>query len=219
MIRLLFFGFAFSFCAISSAQDIFLVCSPTVNICVQIWKDGGIYFQVKLENKLIVEPSNIGMILEKQGDLLLNNSIATHSTSSVNEFISSPVPEKRKMIPDHYNLLQIKFKKYCSLQFRVYDDGIGYRWLAFIKDSVQIKNEIADFRFPSGTYAFYPGIHKRDDLDIFHTSFEELYPVRMLDSIRENELAFNPVLVNKELQSLTWMIILECSWLETQEII
>ncbi|PWT95595.1 MAG: alpha-glucosidase [Bacteroidetes bacterium] len=196
MNRILAILFVISLSTNSFALDTLLVCSPGKNICVQIWKDSGIKFQVNLDGKMIMLPSEIGMELVNKGDLILNNSIASHSVSSVNEIIISPVPEKRKSIPDRYNLLQIKFKKNCSLQFRIYDDGIAYRWLTFIKDSVKVKKENASFRFPSHTTAFYPGVHKRDDVDIYHTSFEELYPLRKLDSIGKNEIAFNPVLIN-----------------------
>ena len=145
---------------------------------------------------MVLLPSEIGMILKSSGDILMNNPVSHSQQSSHNGEIVSPVPEKRKIIPDNYNLLEISFKKNFSLQFRVYDDGIAYRWLTHFPDSIFVQNETADFRFPENSSAYYPGIHKRDDADIFHTSFEELFPLRKLDSISKDELAFNPVLVS-----------------------
>ena len=63
------------------------------------------------------------------------------------------------------------------------------------KDSVIIQNEVAEFHFPGIPSAYFPGIHKRDDADIFHTSFEELYPLREVDKIEATEMAYTPVLV------------------------
>ncbi|HEX3934450.1 MAG TPA: glycoside hydrolase family 97 catalytic domain-containing protein, partial [Puia sp.] len=48
---------------------------------------------------------------------------------------------------------------------------------------------------PDRSSVYYPGIHKRNDADIFHTSYEELFTLRKMDEIRKSELAYNPVLV------------------------
>ncbi|MEO7802269.1 MAG: glycoside hydrolase family 97 catalytic domain-containing protein, partial [Ginsengibacter sp.] len=40
-----------------------------------------------------------------------------------------------------------------------------------------------------------PIIHPREDVDHFHTSFEELYQFKNVDSISKNDLAYTPVLV------------------------
>ena len=178
------------------ALDTLTIKSPSGKILVQIWKNGSVRFQVRLNNQLVIKPGEIGMILKSSGDMLMNNPVSHAKQSSHNSEIVSPVPEKRKIIPDIYNLLEISFKKNCSLEFRVYDDGIAYRWLTHFPDSIFIQNEVANFYFPDGSSAYYPGIHKREDADIFHTSFEELFPLRKLDSISKDELAFNPVLVN-----------------------
>ena len=45
-------------------------------------------------------------------------------------------------------------------------------------------------------HAWAPIITKRDDADVYHTSFEELYPYKALDSLSNNDYMFNPVLVN-----------------------
>lgn len=144
---------------------------------------------------LIVAPSFIDMLLANGNHFSVNNSVKGSSQISKSEQIISPVPEKRKLIQDRYNELSIQFKKPYTIQFRVYDDGVAYRFLTRFKDSITIQNEIANFRFPGTPAAFFPGIHKRDDADIFHTSFEEQYPLRRLDSIVAKEMAYTPVLV------------------------
>ena len=91
--------------------------------------------------------------------------------------------------------MSIFFRKPYKVEFRVYDDGVAYRFLTSFKDSITIQNEVASFHFPESSAAYFPGIHKRDDADIFHTSFEELYPLRQLDSIKNTEVGYTPVLV------------------------
>ncbi|MEJ7589099.1 MAG: glycoside hydrolase family 97 catalytic domain-containing protein [Ferruginibacter sp.] len=53
------------------------------------------------------------------------------------------------------------------------------------------------FHFGKPT-AWFPQLQKRADADIFHTSFEEEYPLRKLDSIPQGALGYSPILVAPE---------------------
>jgi len=153
-------------------------------------------YRIYEDDKSILDPSEIGMLLKNDNNIFFKNSIASHSVKKISTQIISPVPEKRKSIADNYNLLSITFRQACKMEFRVYDDGVAYRFLTFLKDSVTINKEIAEFHFPGSPNVYFPGIHKRDDADIFHTSYEELFPLREMNKIGITELAYNPVLVS-----------------------
>jgi alpha-glucosidase len=175
--------------------DTLSVCSPNGNICVKIWMQKNLAYIVYHKGNLIVAPSLIDMLLANGKNFSVNNSIKSVSLKKEAQQIISPVPEKRKIIPDIYNELSIQFKQPYKILFRVYDDGVAYRFITQFKDSITIQNEVAEFHFPGSPAAFFPGIHKRDDADIFHTSFEEQYPLRKLDSIAADEMAYTPVLL------------------------
>src|ERR1700748_2886134 len=55
---------------------------------------------------------------------------------------------------------------------------------------------MSQFNFTKEAHAYAPIIQKREGADIYHTSFEELYQYKLLDSLSGNDLMFNPVLVN-----------------------
>lgn len=175
--------------------DTLSVCSPSGKVCVKIWMEKNLKYRINFNGKSILEPSEINMLLANGKGLSLNNQIKSHAIKKVDDEIISPVPEKRKNIRDHYNVMSLGFKQPYKVEFRVYDDGVAYRFLTSFKDSITVQNEIAEFNFPGSPSAYYPGIHKRDDADIFHTSFEELYPLRKVDSIKNTEMAYTPVLV------------------------
>lgn len=59
-------------------------------------------------------------------------------------------------------------------------------------------NEEAGFNFQPGTVVFYPQVTKRNDADIFHTSFEEPYIKAKLDTLSNDMFAFAPVLLQPE---------------------
>jgi alpha-glucosidase len=70
--------------------------------------------------------------------------------------------------------------------------------LTRFKDSVIVKNETALFKFTNGSKIIAPIVQPRDNQDKYHTSFEELYQNKSLDSVNENSLMFSPVLVDEK---------------------
>lgn len=175
--------------------DTLQVTSPSGNIRVKIWLKDQLYYSIALNDFCLLAPSAADLELVGEKKFSSNNRMISYSLKEVNSIIISPVPEKRKKIIDHYNMMTIKFKQPYIVQFRVYNDGVAYRFATSFKDSIFVGNEIAEFNFASKTSAYFPGIQKRGDADIFHTSFEEIYRLRDTDSIQSNELAYNPILV------------------------
>jgi alpha-glucosidase len=179
----------------AQSRDTLLVCSPSGKICVKIWMEKNLKYRIYDNGNSILEPSDIDMILANGQSFSFNNRITSSAVKKESHQIISPVPEKRRIIHDEYNVLSIVFKQPYKIEFRVYDDGVAYRFLTLFKDPVVIQNEVAEFHFPGSPSAYFPGIHKRDDADIFHTSFEELYPLREVDKIENTEMAYTPVLI------------------------
>ncbi|WP_018617427.1 glycoside hydrolase family 97 protein [Segetibacter koreensis] len=180
------------------SKDTLQVFSPSGKISVKVWMGQLCKYQVFYDNKTILEPSSIDLLLDKNRSLSANNSIKSSSIKKIREQIISPVAEKRRIVPDVYNLLTINFKQPYKVEFRVYDDGVAYRISTSFKDSSYINNEVAEFNFPGKPSAYFPEVKKRADADIFHTSFEEEYPLRKLDSIADGVLGYSPILVAPE---------------------
>jgi alpha-glucosidase len=176
-------------------NDTLKICSPSGKICVHIWMEKNVKYRIYENDLPLFGISEADMLLSNQTSFSVNNQILSHSTISVADEIISPVPEKRKKIQDRYNQIAIRFKQPYRMEFRVYDDGVAYRFQTAFKDSVTVEKEVADFHFNAKDSIYYPGIHKRDDADIFHTSYEEHFPLREMDEIRTHELAYNPALV------------------------
>jgi alpha-glucosidase len=167
------------------------VSSPDGSIKVTFSTDGPT-FAVSYKNRPLLLPSRIGLILQSANPTF---KVQKSSRRSNNSIIISPVPEKRKNIPDHYNELTLKFASPVSLVVRAYDDGVAYRWLTHFRDTLTIEYEKADFVFEGNPTIFYPQVVPREGVDIFHTSFEEPYQVKPLNSMHADSLAFTPVLV------------------------
>ncbi len=183
---------------IAFSNDTLRVSSPSGKIFVKVWMGKQLTYTISYDNKTILKPSSIDLLMENSRALSLNNAIRSSSVKKFSEQIISPVPEKRRIIPDVYNLLSIGFRQPFKVEFRVYDDGVAYRISTLYKDSVYINNEVAEFSFPGTPSIYIPLVQKREDADIFHTSFEEEYPLRKMDALLDGMIGYTPVLVAPE---------------------
>lgn len=180
--------------AISFAQKSPSLSSPDGKIQLDISLGDDVRFEVLHEGRQVVAPSAPALILSNGKRLGKSPVLQTVQNRSVRDTIFPPVAIKRKAIPDHFNELTLLFKGFFSLQFRAYDDGVAYRFLTNLPDSVTVVNEVAEFKMDKTAKIWYPQVVKRDGVDIFHTSFEEPYQIKPLDSIAPDVLMFSPVL-------------------------
>lgn len=176
------------------AQDSTLVYSPDKKIILTVKYHGRISYTIKYDDKVILQPSAINLFIKGQPSISDNIKIISKKTAQVDEKIVSPVPEKRRIIQDIYNQLTLKFSQPYSLLFRVYNDGVAYRIITRFTDSVIIQNEEAVFSFEPGKKILLPLIDPGQRADRYHTSFEELYQLKPIDSLTSGSFAYTPVL-------------------------
>jgi alpha-glucosidase len=168
------------------------VSSPNGLLQVSVMDGRSLQFSVRYKGTTILGPSEVGMLIRGNA---LSWAIRKTAVQQKDETIISPVPEKRKIIRDHYNELTIHFKSKVALVVRAYNDGCAYRFTSSFKDSVTIEKEIAKYAVPPGTVFYGSPVTEREDVDIFHTSFEEPYLVKPTDSIPADLLFFSPVMI------------------------
>jgi alpha-glucosidase len=198
MKKIILFVFAALIVIKSFASEKLQILSPDKTIRVEITAANKLSYAVFVDDKKILDSCLIDMQLLNGFALSNNLKIKSTKTRSVNEMIVAQVPVSRKNIPDVYNELAINFKNNFSVIFRAYNDGVAYRIATTLKDSVKIENETAQFHFSNDAHAYAPIIQKRADQDIFHTSFEETYSYKLLDSLSGNDYMYNPVLINTD---------------------
>jgi len=188
------FLFLFSFFA--NAGSVTPVYSPDKTIRTDVNISNEIAYTVFVDGKQVAQ-GNIDLELSGGKKLSSNLTIANTDQKTINQTIISQVPDIRKNIPDNYTQLVLNFKNSFSIIFRVYNDGVAYRIATSFKDSLNIINETAVFKFNNGSRIIAPIMQKREDQDKYHTSFEENYQNRMLDSLQEKDMMFSPVLIDE----------------------
>jgi alpha-glucosidase len=178
----------------TQAQTDLQLRSPDNKVHIEIKTNPGLRYSVFVDEKKILDESFIDMKLSTGQSLTADKKILKKNELSVRDVIIAQVPVSRKYIPEEFNELNIQFSNHFSVIFRAYNDGIAYRIRTSFRDSIMVMKETADFKFMTDAHAYAPLIQKRDGQDIFHTSFEELYPCKKIDSLSENDFMYSPVL-------------------------
>ena len=116
--------------AITSHAEV--IQSPNGQIAVDFQlKDGVPTYKISYKNLLVIKESKLGLEL-RDGNLTGGFEQIKTSTSSFDE-TWQPVWGEVKEIRNHYNELVTELKqpstnRYMNIRFRVYDDGVGFRY-------------------------------------------------------------------------------------------
>lgn len=181
-IRLLILCFAIAF--VSCQKQTTKISSPDKNVQVQIGlKEGKAFYQVFFKNSTIIDSSFVGFDLKDAPSLSKDLKIVNVSTSEFNETWQMPWGEQLDVV-NHYNEMKVELqettalKRHFALIFRVYNDGIGFRY-DFPKqenlNEVLISEENTEFNLTEDYKTFWiPG-----DWDIY----EHLYSTTKVSEI------------------------------------
>ena len=158
---------------------------------------------------VFIQPSNIGIELDNGTILGRNPKVTKIERNSVNQEVAAYFYRKAK-IQDQYNELIISFKGDFQVIFRAYNSGIAYRFVTKRKESLVIKQEIAEFNFSGSKWngsckepeALIPYVNRQpakngDFSEQFCTSFENTYVDMFLHDMANDRLAFLPMLVKQ----------------------
>jgi len=172
---------------LSSAQ-INEIKSPDGNIELTVSYDSKLSWEVRIKSRQIILPSEISMELATEKLPGEKDKIKNVRTAVINDIVRPVVPHKNSAIPNHCNEMEINFKSGFSVVFRVYNDGLAYRFKTDFKGNVIVLNEGASFNMPEGTESWYPLE------DSFMSHNERSYVHGLLDTIAAEHLASLPAL-------------------------
>ena len=195
--RYTFLILLFSLTSICSyAKKNYSISSPDGRLTVAVAVDKQITYTVSHQKDIVLKASPIYVDLVEGNDFGLNSSVKRTTTNLVNQNIVSPF-YKRSSITDHYKELTLEFNQGFNLVFRVYNEGMAYRFVSTGKQDFLVKNEEASFNFPKD-YKSYVAYVKSKATSIegqYFNSFENTYTYSPLSLLSKDKLAFSPVVV------------------------
>ena len=131
----------------AESRELVTVSSPDKRIEVKIVHAEKIYFSVQFDGVYLINQSPISMTLSN-GLVLGGTPPATSKIKQIKQEIQ-PLWGSRKLIMDEYNELAFDFKEGYSLQFRIYNTGVAYRWLTRLKGEIIVMDEQVELHLVS----------------------------------------------------------------------
>jgi alpha-glucosidase len=152
-------------------------------------------WSVKHDEQQIINPSPISLMLADGLTLGHQAKIGSAQLEEVNTSFEA-VNYKKAIVEDHCFQLTLDFQDNFGVIFRVYDDGVAYRFFTSLEGEIVIVNEQANFNFTGDHPVFIPYMWDYRDGRIFNCSFESLYTEQKISQFRSDSLAFLPLMAD-----------------------
>lgn len=179
------------------AQKEFITKSPNGRISVSVTVDKTISYSVLHDDNCVLEKSVISMSLSDGTSFGITPRLEKMSKTTVDETIEAVI-YKRNKIDNNYNELSLTFKGDYKVIFRVYNDGMAYRFVSSSKKPFIVENEKAEFNFPDNSKAHVAYVKSEGNSleDQYFNSFENIYQYLPLSEWDKKRLAFSPLVVD-----------------------
>lgn len=133
----------------------YTVNSPNNRLLVNVETGINTTYSVSFNGKVILNPSPISMTFDNGMIIGRNMKVNKVEHFSKNDVLTPVVRQKSDQIVDHYNEMVLESDDY-QLHFRVYDDGLAYRFHTEFADSLKVLNEEVTYCFPEDYNTLFP---------------------------------------------------------------
>lgn len=166
----------------------YTVDSPDSRITVNVETGTNTTYSVTFNGKMILNPSPISMTFDNGTVIGRNMEVKNVERSTQNHFKKPVVRQKSKQIIDHYNEMVLDAENY-KLYFRVYNDGLAYRFHTDFPDSLKVLNEEVIYCFPEDYNTLFP--EERSML----SAQQPLFKPMKLSEIGTDRFCSTPILI------------------------
>ena len=168
------------------------VTSPNGKVVLNFDVENGVpTYSLTFKNKTVIKPSHLGLLLAKDKHAskglketdLMDGFAVTDTKKSAFDEVWHPVWGENSDIRNHYNELavtlnQISENRNMIVRFRVYDDGIGFRYEFPQQKSLNyfiIKEEKSEFAMTGDHTAYWiPGDYDTQEYDYTKSKLSEI---------------------------------------------
>jgi len=167
------------------------VQSPDGTVGVRVDVDEQIDFSVLADGRTVTDVE--GLALEMADGVVLgaDTHILGVDRNAVSQEIRPEIREKNALIQDRYDELTLTFEGGFALTFRVYDNGVAYRFSTSLPGGVVVQSERARFRFADAASV----ICQKEKS--FRSAYEEPYSEQAIGDLEAEDLCCLPLLVTQ----------------------
>lgn len=174
-------------------QQRFQLYAPDSSLHLEINLSGKISYRLFSGGDLLVAGDSIDLLLADGQRLSNRATVSKKQFTAVRETVEATLPYRRKKLHNHYNQLQLQFRRPFSIEFRLYNNGMAYRIGTRFPDSIRVAEESAPFDIDTSARMLYGHLTPRNDADRFHTSFEAQYGWDRLGAVADTSFSFAPI--------------------------
>lgn len=165
--------------------------SPDGNIRLEVDVTDKISYDVWAGGKKIIENGALSLTL---ADRTLGEKprLKSQKRTAVNEMLPRRIPTKNAEVHNNYNGLRLNFVGDYAVEFRVFDNGVAYRFVTSISGQIDVMDEQCRMGFPAGSQAWLSQVGG------FRTMYEEPYTqVKLADYKPNDRMSYLPVLIGE----------------------
>ena len=167
------------------------VNSPNGKIEVTVSVDRGITWSANVSGQAVFDQNEMQLDLGTEA-LGTNPKVTSAKESSVNEIVNPVVRVKSKTISNVYNQLNLKFKGNYAVTFRVFDNGIAYRFETSKKGKITVKDEQVNLNFAGDFSVLFP------EEETVYSHYERNYLDQKISSLGAGRFCSLPALVKAD---------------------
>ena len=170
----------------------YALSSPDGKLKVEVTAGDKLSYQVMHENDTLLSHSDIGLVLADGTTIGNNPQVTGIKRRNIRDNTKSPFYRFKEFITT-CNELNLKLKGDFGITFRVYNEGVAYRFYTTQKTEVIIKDEMAEFNFNQDCTAYLP--YTTNDKKPMAMAFQNVYDITPLSKAQPKP-AFLPVTVD-----------------------
>lgn len=185
----------------TAAAKTYSLLSPDRKLTLTVSTDSCLTYSLSREGRAVLAPSQASMKWSNGLEPGRNAGRARVSTGRGTSQAVTPFYTKASVAAD-YNSLTLSANGY-AVEFRLYNQGAAYRFVARAGADFDVEAETAEFNFATPAKAWLPYANMQQEMVAgrefecqFRTSFENTYTVLPLPQHDPLRLAFLPVLVD-----------------------
>jgi len=185
-----FFLLTFLSLVISSHAQEYHLSSPDGFSTARIIISANASVELSKRNEILLKLDDIDLFAAE--GQLEGMRVKKSTNQSVNNTVIPEIREKSASYPDIYNELAIAFKSDKGLTFRLYNEGLAYRFTSSAKDSLIIVKETLSIHFHEGDSTRYQSSKS------FNSSYETPYEHDRFGEMNQGKLCNLPLLTEKQ---------------------
>ena len=183
-------GFTFTSTVNAVTAQNYEVKSPNKELKLTVNTGEQVSFTVTNKGFHVMKAAKIALELDKGSVLGNSPKFKKKKLELIDETITVQVPYKDASIKNVCNQLSLSFRGNFEIIFRVYNDGIAYRFIDNNSETAVVANEDMELIFPEHSLSYFP------QEESMYSENERLYNRLPISKIKKGDFCSLPVMFN-----------------------